>query len=189
MKETLDFHAAAIRSDKNFFENFSAIKNTDLMLAVFGIKKVADILGYSDDWNKLRGVSILELGCGSRKTPRFLHPEGWPPYFCHLASNLGALVTGIELYPAAAQDAQVYRHIQSDLVRAVHTDAIEQLGLRDHTFDVVHSHFFTSTTPPSGDLSDTLKKQNISEHQFRNELGVAVRRWLKPTGVWIEEGD
>ncbi len=163
--------------------------DTDLLRAGMNIQNVTRQLGFGNDWSRLAGLSILDLGCGSRLTPRYLNPDGWPPFFCLLASNLGAHVTGIDLHAADKQDAKVYTHIRADLVAAVHTDSLENIGLPTGSFHVVHAGLLTSTDPPSGDFIAALEKHHLSEQQFKDELLGSLSRLLVPGGVWVENGD
>src|SRR5690606_14990316 len=81
----------------------------------------------SIDWSLLKGLVILEIGCGSPLTHQGIIFQGYnlpvdywyDPYFCYLCAAYGAEVYGLDLYPLSQAREPNYTHIQCDITELV----------------------------------------------------------------------
>lgn len=164
--------------------NYVSVNNVNdagLFLAAADLDRVVESLYGKLNWGLLREKTLLDLGCGSRLTPRRHHPFGWPPYFCLLAVAKGALAYGIDYYPAAPEDRGLYYHVQADLVNYVVNKHLGEIPeIKGVLFDAIHSCFLTLE---GNDILDRrCDVYGISLIQFRDLLKFQAGELLKPGG-------
>lgn len=161
--------------------NHMSVNDSGLLLAALDLDRVVESLYGKLNWGFLRGKTLLDLGCGSRLTPRRYHPFGWPPYFCLLAAAKGARAYGIDYYPAAPEDRGLYYNVQADLVNYVVNKHLGEIPeIRGASFDAIHSLFLT--LEGNNTLDWRCAVYGISLIQFRDLLKFQAGELLKLGG-------
>lgn len=161
----------------------SEIKNHDLTRAAHGIHNLLYYYYGTSDWGRVKEWRVLDLGCGSRKTPRSRNWSGWPPYFCLLCGVNGAETYGIDLYPADKNDAQHYSHIVADLVSTIQHDGLPNLPqLSGRLFNIIHSSFLTGSSI-SYHLEEKLQHARLAPAIFDEKLLEQTANLLVENGI------
>ncbi len=149
---------------------------------------IGDHLRFSPD--RLRQITVLDLGCGSEAAPSFL-PDTWMPWLCRSLHQAGCAVTGVDIcYPQ-------YDRLQKGKVEDwnFHEVDLRNKGslavLKPNSFDVVHTASVLGHTDGAG-TSPHLTRADIGEPhyvQIEQNIFEEVLRVLRPGGVFLVNSD
>jgi len=193
-KELVELTQAA----SNFWELQSLVDMTGKKLEM-GISRaglsidlaVKSLNGSKSTWKNLKGLRVLDLGCGSRMTRRYGEEGVWPPYWCLMMAALGNKVTGVDINEADPDDASYYRHIKVDLV----TELLRGEKLRniipEGNINIVNTSMFpcSEETVP-GNLREALGRHpGLDADIFSTGLEVSIMDLLVKGGVWVGDYD
>lgn len=178
------------RDFNDFTSRMSSIKNVDdaLLRAGLSINDAAKALGIVE-WRDFSGLSIVDLGCGSRLLPKSRRDGGWVPYYCLLMVSLDATVKGVDIVPADIRDATHYEHITDNLVLRLKKDGDLSSIIPPSSANVVNTNMLAQLKPVSANLRESLDREKLSLEWFRNQLGNAIIESLAPGGVWVNDLD
>ena len=108
----------------------------------------------------------------------------WPPYFCILAAQHGAQVTGADLHPAHPAHALHYKHIVADLVPIIYEEKLDKLpGLEGVEFDVITASGLFS----SHEFLRSLINSRHDSNEIIRRLQVQAMELLKPGGIYYTD--
>lgn len=176
------------RSSEEITRKYPRKDNPGINIAASDIDTALTFRYGKSNWKKLRGLRILDLACGSEKTPRTKNPEGWPPHFCRLCANNGAIVFGIDIYPASEADSKIYTHVQTDLVATAMDWQLPNLpAINGIQFDIIHSRLFLLDSYQSRDYSHSLATANVITWDFEPVLLVQLKQMLVQGGIALLE--
>lgn len=173
---------------REFMSGMSTLKMLDdgLLRAGLSINDAAKALGISE-WKDFRGLTVVDLGCGSRLVPRLGRDGGWPPYYCLLMANLGAVVNGLDISPPDDKDASIYTHTTVNLVSRLKIESSLSTIITPNSVNVVNTNMLSQLQPVSANLRTTLAQENITLDWFDNKLSSAIMTILVKSGVWVND--
>ncbi len=100
--------------------------------------------GYGD-WSQLKGLTVLDLGCGSES---YVKGGVYEPHLPRLLSENGAVVTGMDIGANRPSTGSDYTHIQIDIFDRILAGSLAGVeGIQGKTFDVINSMGFIGNAP------------------------------------------
>lgn len=176
------------RNFADFMRGMSSLRNVDdgLLRAGLSINDAARALGIVE-WRDFRGLSVIDLGCGSRLVHRSGKIEGWPPYYCLLMANLDAIVKGVDIVPADIQDVSYYDHVIDNLVLRLKSEGDLSSIIAQSSVNVVNTNMLAQLKPVSANLRETLERERLNVEWFSSQLEIAIMQMLVNGGVWIND--
>lgn len=108
----------------------------------------------------------------------------YEPYFCRLAAYNGAEVTGVDRFPALAEDVAEFNCIQGDFVEAIAKGQLRDLLSQDG-FSIIHSWRLWETGDPF--MGRSLNNLGLTVNGFICLLGPQVYPLFLEDGLLAAE--
>lgn len=134
--------------------------------------------GFGDDFERIRGKRIVDLGCGSTRgqwameaaTANDGHEIFWAPWFCRVLHEMGADVAGVDIAP---NDGEEFEHHAADLRNP--EEALSRFP--DHSVDYVTTQAFWD--------APELTQSRVASLPMKEGIITQAFRMLKPDGKFV----